>query len=398
MLYLTHPAAAEAEADAPPPTIVRDFGDPYLELVRLLREASEIEHALLVQYLYAMFSIKAEYAGVRDNSPNGDTTLLDVAIQEMQHLEQVNRLLAELHAAPNLIRQDFPYEPDIYPFPLNLESLSPVSTARYVFTEAAASALDPDDPAHADPATQAFLGRLQKVLGAGVRPNHLGSLYGVIIDRLREVIAAAVPGVGDLPGWETTLDDIRRQGEDGHFAFFRDVFTGAHPGFLGRADVWSLDPTDAAYPAIELPTNPSAFTGHDNAIVDPGHRRIAWLSDLHYWLVLGLLDIGYRTGNQGVGGQAVRHMTGALRPLGTHLATLGVGVPFDPLSMGYAPGHDVAGTVFVLRRLVVEAATVAAELAPVLPAGLSLTALTNRTLTVLDGIVAAPVGNPVPVP
>jgi hypothetical protein len=41
------------------------------------------------------------------------TNLLGVAIQEMQHLASVNRMLVDLDAAPNLVRQDFPYEPDI---------------------------------------------------------------------------------------------------------------------------------------------------------------------------------------------------------------------------------------------------------------------------------------------
>ena len=30
--------------------LVRDFHDPYLELLRLLHEASEVEHALMLQY------------------------------------------------------------------------------------------------------------------------------------------------------------------------------------------------------------------------------------------------------------------------------------------------------------------------------------------------------------
>ena len=33
--------------------LVRDFHDPYLELLRLLHEASEVEHALMLQYLSA---------------------------------------------------------------------------------------------------------------------------------------------------------------------------------------------------------------------------------------------------------------------------------------------------------------------------------------------------------
>ena len=36
--------------------IVRDFNNSRLELVRLLKEAAEIEHSLMIQYLYAAFS------------------------------------------------------------------------------------------------------------------------------------------------------------------------------------------------------------------------------------------------------------------------------------------------------------------------------------------------------
>jgi hypothetical protein len=53
-------------------------------------------------------------------------------------------------------------------------------------------------------------------------------------------------------------------------------------------------------------------------------------------------------------GQAVSHLSLVLNPLGQYLAGLGVGLPFDPLSMGYNLGRDVAGSVRVLRRLVAE--------------------------------------------
>jgi Ferritin-like len=96
---------------------------PYLELVRLVREASEIEHALLVQYLYASFSVKSRYQAVIGTG--GDSiSLVGVAVQEMHHLARVNELLTDLHAALNLVRQEFPYEPDIYPFELSMEPLS----------------------------------------------------------------------------------------------------------------------------------------------------------------------------------------------------------------------------------------------------------------------------------
>jgi hypothetical protein len=115
---------------ATPPHIVRDFQDPYLELVRLVREASEIEHAQLVQYLYASFSVKSRYQAVIGTGGDDSISLVGVAVQEMHHLARVNELLTDLHAAPSLARQDSPYELDIYPFELSMEPLSRLPDAR----------------------------------------------------------------------------------------------------------------------------------------------------------------------------------------------------------------------------------------------------------------------------
>jgi Ferritin-like len=92
-----------------PDTVIRDFDDPYLELVRLLHEAAEIEHALLVQYLYAALSVTDQYKLVRGNPerPNAEN-LVGVAVWEMQHLATVNKLLVTLGASPGLTSQDFP--------------------------------------------------------------------------------------------------------------------------------------------------------------------------------------------------------------------------------------------------------------------------------------------------
>jgi hypothetical protein len=378
---------------ATPSRIVRDFQDPYLELVRLVREASEIEHALLVQYLYASFSVKSRYQAVIGTGGDDSISLVGVAVQEMHHLARVNELLTDLHAAPNLVRQDFPYEPDIYPFELSMEPLSRRSCAKYVYAEADAEVLDPDDPENADAASQEYIAAVLGALGGGPRPNHIGSLYGDILDRLHDVIAAGLPGLPDLTHHVTTLNDIKKQGEQDHYAFFKKLFTGE--AFGAGPEIWSLDPADDAYPAHDIGTDPSAFEGHPRAVPEP-HRATAWLANLHYWLVLGLLDIALRTGEAGedLGFQAVGHMRSALRPLGTHLATLGVGIPFDPLSMGYAPGHDTAGTVFVLRRLAQESAAAAAALAPNLPTGLGqrLATVTTNTIAALDALVPSAAG------
>jgi hypothetical protein len=391
---MPRPSAA-ASAAAASAEIIRDFDDPYLELVRLLREAAEIEHALMVQYLYGAYSLKPAYAAVRGFSTPSPNHLLGVAIQEMQHLEKVNRMLGELGSAPNLVRQGFPYEPDIYPFPLNLEPLSRITLAKYVYTEAPAHKLDRDNPDNADPATQAFLDQLDAALG-GVRPNHVGSLYKAIIDRTNEVIAAALPGLPDLSAWPGRMLVIKGEGESeqGHFGFFRSVFLGTHGGFGGHPDPWALPPDHPDYPAVDLGTNPSALDGNPNTIpTNAGRRRLAWLSDLHYWIILALLDLGYRTGLPAASARAKRHMTSALGPLGAHLATLGAGLPFDPLTAGYALGRDTPTTARLLRALVHEAQEVTDEIHDLLPNGFPTT-LNTDTLAALNQIAPESGGGP----
>ncbi len=116
--------------------VERDFNDPYLELIRLLKEAAEIEQDLMIQYLYSAYALKPAYAEIVGGPAPNTTTLMGVVIQEMQHLRGVNRLLVELGAAPVLTRQDFPYENDLYPFPFELAPLSSVSLAKYTYVEA----------------------------------------------------------------------------------------------------------------------------------------------------------------------------------------------------------------------------------------------------------------------
>jgi hypothetical protein len=82
-------------------------------------------------------------------------------------------MLMEIGASPNLTRQDFPYEAEIYAFVFNLEPLSRVSLAKYVWAES--------------PPNDAFLEQLEPVLG-DARVNHLGSLYADIIGLTESII------------------------------------------------------------------------------------------------------------------------------------------------------------------------------------------------------------------
>ena len=84
-------------------------------LIPLLREAAEIEHQVMVQYLYAAYSLKkfpdatcapAEFEYVR----RWGTVLLSVARSEMEHLALVNGMLSAVGAKPFFQRQNIPVQ------------------------------------------------------------------------------------------------------------------------------------------------------------------------------------------------------------------------------------------------------------------------------------------------
>lgn len=349
--------------------IVRDFADTGLELIRLLREAAEIEHSLLIQYLYAAFSIKPEYSGLIGQGDPNASDLLGVAVQEMQHLAIVNELLVELGAMPVLSRQDFPYEPDIYPFPLNLEPLSKHSLAKYAYTEAPAAALDVSigtpDPLDG-PGKRHFVDQIVRALGIDPRPNHVGSLYARVIAVFKEY-ASQFNELSEPQKWVDKLEAVKEQGEDDHFQFFKSVFLGTHPAFNGNLEVWDLPANSPHYPARRLPTNPSAYVGHERQIVDPAALSLAWLGNLQYWMVLMLLDHGYRKKSVEHRTAARALMAGPFLSLARHLPSLGSGMPFDQLSMGYCAGTDDRFNMRFIDSLSREIATLEQKLESCLP-------------------------------
>lgn len=363
----TASAPASSAAGTPPATlhVVRDFQDPYLELLRLLHVAAEIEHGLMIQYLYGAFSVKPIYQPLAGYGVPHAKDLMGIAVQEMQHLGKVNQLLVALGAAPTLIREDLPYEPDINPFRLRLEPLSRLSLAKYVWCESPPGATDLNKAQ--DSADASFCRQIDATLGAAQRPNFVGDLYEAVIQLVKELNASRERGLPDLQPWLPVLQDIKDEGEVGHYPCFRRAFLGTHEGFGGQPDVWMRPMSDPLYPAYPLPIDPTAYVGHENQIMDPTAQRLAWLGNLHYWSVLSLLSLGYSTGNQDAVALSRGHMIGPFFALARKLAQMGSGMPFDPLGQGYQHGLRNGGSVRFVRRLLQEADRLEKQLAKALP-------------------------------
>lgn len=379
-------AARSAAGGARAGVIVRDFADPYLELLRLLREAAEIEHGLMLQYLYCAFSIKDRYQQLIGFGAPASTDVLGVAIQEMQHLGAVNRLLVALGSSPHLDRQDFPYEPDIYPFPFQLEPLSRSGLAKYAFAEGPAAMFAASGQRTRE--DEQFRDSVLSDIGGLDRPNHVGSLYQNVLDLLSE--ASGRPGFpltpAEIEQWQSDLTEIMDEGETDHFEFFRGVYEGRHPAFAdsGVQNVWDLQPDHEAYPALAVPRNPTAYVGHPNQIAADDALALAWLGNLHYWISLLCLDFAYRHDDQAALSLSQSQMLTALWPLAIELPQRGAGVPFDPLSMGYGLGAGKEQSRAVILAFAREAQAFSRTIEAQLPARYAQNN-TDMVITMLGG-------------
>jgi hypothetical protein len=166
-------APAEAAVEA-----ARPMHDPLLhprdEAVFLLTAAAEVEHALMVQYLYAAYSVRVA-GGSQTQLKRIQDLLFQVAREEMGHLATVQNLLHLVGGPLNFNREHSPYASEIYPFRFKLEPLTLDSLAKYVIAESPAVLPDrvPDED-------EALLERLRedaKRSNDGRPVRHVGLIF-----------------------------------------------------------------------------------------------------------------------------------------------------------------------------------------------------------------------------
>src|ERR1700726_1501670 len=103
---------------APDHNYQRPDMSPRDHLVMMLTSGAEIEHALMVQYLYAAYSINVDQAREEDRAmvEGWRASILSVAREEMGHLLTVQNVLVLLGAPINLDRAMMPWDHEYYPF------------------------------------------------------------------------------------------------------------------------------------------------------------------------------------------------------------------------------------------------------------------------------------------
>jgi hypothetical protein len=253
---------------------------------------------------------------------------------------------------------------------MSLERLSRQSLARYTYVEAGHDSIPVTG--ELTTADQLLCDRLTAELGTDTGLNHVAGLYGAILDHLDDMHKSGTLKLGDYDAWIEQLKHIMLEGEKEHFRFFRQLFLAEHEALAGELNPWDLPQDDPDYPSFDVPSNPSAYLGHENQIKSLDARGLAWLSNLHYWIVLMMLDYYYRNGGEPMNAMAQAHMIGPMQSLAFELAALGAGLPFDVLSLGYAPGPDPVGNLRFIDRISREADTLAQKIKPTLPAGYPL--------------------------
>ena len=190
--------------------------NPRDEAALLLSVAAEVEHALMVQYLYAAYSVRddSENHALRGRIKGIYQRLAQLAREEMGHLMTVQNLLHLIGAPLNFEREDSPFESQLYPFRFKLEPLSLHSLAKYITAERPA-----DKPEELDAKTWQKLQDIAKIAkraNDGRPIRHVGAIY----TRLLELFEDGENGLQDHD-FQTDRNDLQASWED--WGYDRDL-------------------------------------------------------------------------------------------------------------------------------------------------------------------------------
>ena len=348
---------AEAPSDEPEETIfevpAQFNGKDYITM--LLHIDAEIEHGLMLQYLYSAYSIGGPQIPevYRESVHNWKNIILGIAKEEMGHFISVQNVLKIIGAPLNFGRESYPWDIPFYPFPFTLEKFTLKSLAKYVYAEAPSDWLDSKDPlaieinksVHAQASDPHTVGALFKVLlqliknpdvisdeafqpatypyqakfdewGRGYTGGDRGSAGNNVFTNSPDVLVAPLLSRDDA---YNALSEISEQGEGeeidtdtpSHFERFLYIYKdfkrileetggGFEPSYAVATNPFAGEPDSQDSSQPDEP----ALDPEQNAITNPEGILWANLFDIRYRLLLNFLNHSFLldNGNNNSGG------------------------------------------------------------------------------------------------
>jgi hypothetical protein len=351
----------------------------------LLLEASQLEHMIMCQYLFAEFSLKQ---GVEDGLTASQAEAVErwrkllrgIAVEEMLHMALVANVMASIGAAPYFGRPNYPQRSGYFPsgIILDLVPFGERALKHFLYLERPEGMERQDAEGFVPTAPPRQPLSEEELMPRGQEFMTVGHLYRGIEEGLRTLCsrfgesalfvgsprAQATPellhwpqvvAVTDLDSALAAIGEIIEQGEgargdwrDAHYGRFLSIWEEFH-------QMRDADPSfEPARPVIPAYTHQPFDIASEVAIIsDPLTHRVAELGTVAYELVLHLLTRFFthtEETEEQLGmliGTAIELMADVIRPLGTMLTRLPVG-PSHPGStagltfqMHYAMGNFV---------------------------------------------------------
>jgi ferritin-like protein len=351
------------------------------ELIDALTEAAELEHGLLLQYLFAAYSMKKRLdeglsPDAQEQVRTWEGIITGVAREEMAHLGSVCNLLSAIGGAPRFGRPNFPQPGgSYYPFDFRLMRLRDETLYRFVCFELPQGEPPPPPPRQqgADAELLAIASPPPAVVPDPLVFRYIGELYG----QIRHAFATIPEGelfVGprfaqDTDGWsnrfklrlvtdrasaQEAIDEIVEEGEGSpenregsHYDRFVDIRAAlaAQPGLLPSRPVVD-DPRTR--PHRDAPTGGTLIEREETVAV-------AEVANAVYITMLLLLLQYYGFGGESVQQRdairsALRHLMSAVfRPLAEELTAMPIASDADRGTAG--PPFELYSDVRLAPRL-----------------------------------------------
>jgi hypothetical protein len=211
------------------------------EIIGALHQAAEIEHGLMIQYLFPALSLKKrDDEGITPRqlalTRSWEAVILGVAVEEMGHLGTVCNLLAAVGDGPRFERPNFPQAIGYYPFPFDLVRFSDDALYRMLIFELPRGEPMPEPP-HVDAPAPEFAPE-RAIAPDPLTFDYVGELYEKIREGFLAVPEAelfiGLPAAQVTDTWSVRLDLRPVRNRSSALAAIDDIIEDGEGSPVGR--------------------------------------------------------------------------------------------------------------------------------------------------------------------